>query len=201
VHNERPAPTQIAHAKALQLLDRHGVLTREAALAENVEGGFASVYGVLKALEESGRVRRGYFVAGLGAAQFALPGAVERLRELKDGSTPVLTLAATDPAQPYGAALQWPETTGRPARVAGAYVVLVDGACAAFVERGGKSILVFADDDEWPEGVASLQKDGRISRLVIERIDGAPVSESPHTAKLRAAGFTDSYKGMTLRGG
>jgi ATP-dependent Lhr-like helicase len=199
VRIERPAPTQIAHAKALQLLGRHGVLTREAALAENVEGGFAPVYGVLKALEESGRVRRGYFVAGLGAAQFALPGAVERLRELKDETAPVLTLAATDPAQPYGAALAWPESNRRPARAAGAYVVLVNGECAAYVERGGKSIVVFGDDDEWPEGVASLQKDGRITRLVIERIDGGPAAESPHAAKLRAAGFTDGYKGLTLR--
>jgi ATP-dependent Lhr-like helicase len=197
---ERPSPTQVAHAKALQLLDRHGVLTREAALAENIEGGFASVYGVLKALEESGRVRRGYFVAGLGAAQFALPGAVERLRELKDETTGTVVLAATDPAQPYGAALPWPESTGRPARAAGAYVVLVDGECSAYVERSGKSILVFGDDDAWPDGVASLQKEGRIKRLVIERIDGAPAAESPHTAKLRAAGFTDTYRGMTLRG-
>ncbi len=200
VQIERPAPTLVAHAKALQLLDRHGVLTREAALAENVEGGFASVYGVLRALEESGRVRRGYFVAGLGAAQFTLPGAVERLRELKDAETGVVTLAATDPAQPYGAALAWPESPGRPARAAGAYVVLVDGECAAYVERGGKSILVFTDRDEWTDGVASLQKEAKIKRLVIERIDGAPAAESPHAATLRAAGFTDSYKGLTLRG-
>ena len=197
---DRPSPTQIAHAKALQLLDRHGVLTREAALAENVEGGFASVYGVLKALEESGRVRRGYFVAGLGAAQFALPGAVERLRELKDAETGVVVLAATDPAQPYGAALSWPESGGRPARAAGSYVVLVNGECAAYVERSGRSLLVFGDNDGWPDGVASLQKEGRIKRLVIERIDGVPAAESPQSAKLRAAGFTDTYRGMTLRG-
>src|SRR5207302_5465482 len=110
-----PAPTERAHAQALQLLDRHGVMTRESALAEGVEGGFAGVYPVLKALEESGRVRRGYFVAGLGAAQFALPGAVDRLRSYRDplpaGGDEAVVLAATDPAQPFGASLPWPEHT------------------------------------------------------------------------------------------
>ncbi|MEA2522270.1 MAG: ATP-dependent helicase Lhr and Lhr-like helicase, partial [Actinomycetota bacterium] len=122
------SPTEAAHARALQLLERHGVLTREAVLAEGTPGGFAGVYGVLKALEESGSVRRGYFVTGLGAAQFALPGAVERLRASgTDEGSDLVVLAATDPAQPFGAALPWPPTDGRPARVAGAYVVVVDG--------------------------------------------------------------------------
>jgi ATP-dependent Lhr-like helicase len=198
----RPAATESAHAKALQLLDRHGVLTREAALAENVEGGFASVYGILKALEESGRVRRGYFVAGLGAAQFALPGAVERLRSLRDASERQLhVLAATDPAQPYGAALSWPESAARPARAAGAYVVVVDGACAAYLERGGRSLSVFTqDDDAWAEGIASLQKDARVRRLVVERVNGVPAADSPEADALRAAGFSDSYRGLALRG-
>jgi ATP-dependent Lhr-like helicase len=196
----RPAPTESAHAKALQLLDRHGVLTREAALAENVEGGFAAVYGVLKALEESGRVRRGYFVAGLGAAQFALPGAVERLRGLRDASDDQAhVLAATDPAQPYGAALAWPESSARPARAAGAYVVLLDGECAAYLERGGRSLLVFTQDDAWADAIASLQKDGRVRRLVVERINGVPAADSTEAQALRAAGFSDSYRGLALR--
>src|SRR5207245_7968897 len=108
-----PLPTKRAHALATQLLDRHGVLTREAVLAESAPGGFAGVYPVLRALEEAGKVRRGYFVAGLGAAQFALPGAVERLRSLRESPTneddepATVVLAAADPAQPYGAALPW----------------------------------------------------------------------------------------------
>jgi ATP-dependent Lhr-like helicase len=176
------------------------VLTREAALAEGVEGGFASVYGVLKALEESGRVRRGYFIEGLGAAQFALPGAVDRLRALRDvdnRSDPVV-LAATDPAQPYGAALAWPDSDFHPARTAGAYVVLLDGECAAFLERGGRSLLVFTDDDGWAEAIAALQKDGRVRRLVVERVNGAPATESDEAGALRAAGFVDSYRGLAL---
>jgi ATP-dependent helicase Lhr and Lhr-like helicase len=200
----RPSPTEIAHAKALQLLDRHGVLTREAVLAENVEGGFSGVYGILRALEDSGRVRRGYFVAGLGAAQFALPGAVERLREFRENDEErALVLAATDPAQPYGAALPWPESSGRPARAAGAYVVLVNGACAAHLERGGRSLLTFdaaPGSDVWAEALASLQKDGRLRRLVIERINGAPATDAPQAHVLRAAGFTESYRGLALRG-
>jgi len=203
-HEPRPAPTQIAHAKALQLLDRHGVLTREAVLAEGVEGGFSGVYGILRAMEESGRVRRGYFVAGLGAAQFALPGAVERLRELREPDTETaLVLAATDPAQPYGGALSWPETSGRPARAAGAYVVLVGGECAAYIERGGRSLLTFdaaSRSDVWADALASLQKTNRVKRLVIERIDGTPATESPVAEALRAVGFSDSYRGLTLRG-
>ncbi len=197
----RPAPTQIAHAKALQLLDRHGILTREAALAEGVEGGFASVYGVLRALEEAGRVRRGYFVAGLGAAQFALPGAVERLREMRDvpREPEPIVLAATDPAQPYGAALAWPDNPGRPARASGAYVVLVGGECAAYIERGGKSLITFGMDAEiWAEALASLQKESRVRRLVIERINGEPAGESDEAAALRSVGFRDSYRGLVL---
>ncbi|MCB0993837.1 MAG: DEAD/DEAH box helicase, partial [Acidimicrobiales bacterium] len=119
-----PSETAIAHARAMQLLERYGVLTRESALAEGIEGGFAGVYPVLRALEEQGRIRRGYFVEGLGAAQFALPGAVDRLRGARAADDAVVVLAATDPAQPYGAALAWPEVVaGRPTRSAGSLVV------------------------------------------------------------------------------
>ena len=202
-----PTPTEAAHAAALQLLDRHGVVTREAVRGEGTPGGFAGVYPVLRALEESGRARRGWFVAGLGAAQFALPGAVDRLRAHRtvDEDEPgrVLVLAATDPAQPYGAALTWPEHggAGRPARAAGAYVVLVDGACAAYLERGGRHLLTFPgiEIDRWPEALVAAHKEGRLPRLQIERIDDAPARTSAHAPALRAAGFGDGYKGLTLR--
>jgi ATP-dependent Lhr-like helicase len=187
----------------MQLLDRHGVLTREAVLSEGAPGGYAGVYGVLRALEESGKARRGYFVDGLGAAQFAVPGAVERLRDLRE--TPrdahVLSLAAADPAQPYGAALPWPANAGRPSRAAGAYVVLADGVPAAYLERGGRTLITFSDGaaSDWPDAIASLVKDGRIRRIEITRIDGEPVSGSPFADRLRAAGFADGYRGLTLR--
>jgi ATP-dependent Lhr-like helicase len=205
-----PTPTEMAHAIALQLLERHGVVTREAVRAEGTPGGFAGVYPVLRALEESGRARRGWFVAGLGAAQFALPGAVDRLRAHRSRSDDepgrVIVLAATDPAQPYGAALGWPETAGgsRPTRAAGAHVVLVDGECVAFVERGGRSLSTFGspaaseDPDAWVNALVEAHKEGRLGRLQIERINDEPARTSPHAPRLRAAGFSDGYKGLTL---
>jgi ATP-dependent Lhr-like helicase len=200
-----PSPTERALAQAHQLLDRYGVLTRETALAEGIEGGFAGVYPVLKALEERGEVRRGYFVAGLGAAQFALPGAVDRLRAVREVDTaeaPVV-LAATDPAQPYGAAVPWPDTAGRPARSAGAHVVLADGEPVVVVERGGRSLITFpaaAETDAWIEAVQRLVKDGRVTKLEIAKVDGDPVRETDFAARLEAAGFPPGYKGMTFRG-
>ena len=144
----RATATERLHAQSLALLDRHGVLTREAVATEGIEGGFAAVYPVLRAMEEAGRIRRGYFVDGLGAAQFALAGALDRLRAARDPADPPTTgaihlLAAADPANPYGAALAWPrrgETDRRPLqRAAGAYVVLVDGVAALYLERGGST--------------------------------------------------------------
>ena len=200
-----PAPTEAAHARAMQLLERHGVLTREAVLGEGVPGGYAGVYAVLRALEESGKVRRGYFVDGLGAAQFAVPGAIDRLRELREpGSQPLtVTLASADPAQPYGAALPWPESAGRPARVAGAYVVLLDGAPAAFLERGARTLLTFDLADAGAaiaDALASLVKDGRVKRIELAKIDGEPASTSPLATALRDVGFVDGYRGLVLRG-
>ncbi len=201
-----PTATEAAHALALQLLERHGVVTREGVRAEGVAGGFAGVYPVLRALEESGRARRGWFIAGQGAAQFALPGAVDRLRAHRtvddDDQARVLVLAATDPAQPYGATLAWPEHASRPARHAGAFVVLADGMCAAFLERGGKALLTFpgVDIETWIDALVEAAKDGRLGRIQIERIDDEPARNSPHAAALRNAGFTDGYKGLTLRG-
>ena len=201
----RASDTEAAHARAQQLLERYGVLTRETALGEGAEGGFAGVYPILKALEERGRVRRGYFVAGLGAAQFALPGAIDRLRACRraagNDAPSIAVLAATDPAQPYGAALPWPDTPGRPARAAGAYVALVDGDAAVYLERGGRSLVTFpaAVGGEWAEALAGLVKDGRLRRIEIAKIDGAATAESAATDDLRAAGFVDGYKGLTYR--
>jgi ATP-dependent helicase Lhr and Lhr-like helicase len=209
------SPTSVAHARALQLLDRYGVLTREAVLAEGVPGGFAGVYGVLRALEESGRVRRGYFVAGLGGAQFALPGAVDRLRDFRDraGGDPhgppveITVLAATDPAQPYGAALPWPDPveagSGRPARATGAYVVLAAGEPAAYLERGGRSLVTFPAAERhpgWVDSLVAVVKDGFLRKIELVRIDGRPARESGSAPVLRAAGFADSYRGLVLRG-
>jgi len=204
-----PSPTEVAHARALQLLDRHGVVTRESVLAENAPGGFAGVYPVLKAMEEAGKVRRGYFVAGLGAAQFAMPGAVDHLRSLRerrvggDGEEgpQIVTLAAADPAQPYGAAVPWPGSAGRPARAAGAFVVLRDGSPVAYLERGARSVLTFgAPADLWADAIVGLVKDGRLRRIELHRIDGEPVNDHAELDRLRAAGFADGYRGLTARG-
>jgi ATP-dependent Lhr-like helicase len=204
----RPTATEAAHARALQLLERYGVLTREAALGEGAEGGFAGVYPVLKALEERGQVRRGYFVAGLGAAQFALPGAVDRLRAEREGTAdegaPPVVLAATDPAQPFGAALPWPESGGRPARAAGALVVLADGAPLAYLERGAHTLVRFpagVDDDRWAGALGELVDRGRFRVLELRTIDGVSVHEAEPEirAALDGAGFKPAYKGWTRR--
>jgi ATP-dependent Lhr-like helicase len=195
-----------------QLLARHGVITRELVQHEGAEGGFAAVYSVLRGMEEAGRVRRGYFVAGRGAAQFALPGAVDRLRGLREpGEEPAaITLAAADPANPYGAALNWPEreTGRRPMRVAGSLVIMVDGALAAYVARDEHSVLTFIDVEE-PEAarmraavaraLASEAVPERRDPLFIEEIDGAPVDESALAEPLRGAGFARTPRGYLLR--
>jgi ATP-dependent helicase Lhr and Lhr-like helicase len=219
-----PSPTEAITQRALQLLERYGVLTREMALAEGAEGGFAGVYPVLKLLEERGQVRRGYFVDGLGAAQFAKPGAVDLLRAAgvsDDGPEsddlhgtrmpwePVApdgeqvdrwVLAATDPAQPFGAALPWPENVGHPARAVGAYTVLIDGEACVYLERGGKRVLTFpaaASHPEWPRVLGSLVGSGRVRRLRIETIDGQSAAVSPWADGLREHGFAEGYKGLT----
>jgi ATP-dependent Lhr-like helicase len=188
--------TERAHAQARVLLERHGVLTREAVRGEGVSGGFAGVYPVLRAMEESGRARRGYFVAGLGGAQFALPGAVDRLRSVRDSDESVLVLAATDPANPFGVAVPWPAVQdARPARAAGAYVVIVDGAASLYVERGGKGLLALRDiDGSWEEraidALVGLVTDGRLRRLAVERVDPALAP------RLQAHGFVPTPKGL-----
>jgi ATP-dependent Lhr-like helicase len=202
--------TRRAHATALALLERHGIVTRGAVAAEHVPGGFAAVYRVLKALEETGRCRRGYFVEGLGGAQFASPGAVDRMRAMSDRRRPgddnvCLVLAATDPANPYGAALPWPDHDGahRPGRKAGALVVLVDGDLCLYVERGGKSLLSWSDDPSAiqpaADALALAVREGLLGRLAVERADGEAVTNSPLGMALEAAGFHPTPRGLRLR--
>ena len=205
-------PTRRAHALAEHLLDRHGVVTRGAVMAERVPGGFAGVYRVLSAFEDSGRCRRGYFVDGLGAAQFGPPGAVDRLRTFATPQTSrqsptVVTLAATDPANPYGAALGWPEREShRPGRKAGALVVLVDGRLVAYVERGGRTLLTWPEEDDDLElAVAALAETVRRAAwgsLTLERADGVPLlgaGPTPLRTALETAGFVTTTKGLRLR--
>ncbi|PWU51106.1 ATP-dependent helicase [Micromonospora globispora] len=216
-------PTRRAAALADILLERHGVVTRGAVMAEQVTGGFAAVYPVLSALEERGAARRGYFVEGLGAAQFAVPGAVDRIRALADpadGSRgrggPTLVLAATDPANPYGAALPWPErvvdsgdgtapaTGHRAGRKAGALVVLVGGDLVLYVERGGRTILSFTDDTDAlaaaGKALADAVHSGALGAISVERADGEAVHSSPLRDALTAAGFRATPRGLRLRG-
>jgi ATP-dependent Lhr-like helicase len=203
------AATMRAHAHALTLLERHGVATRGAVAAEHVPGGFAAVYPVLRAMEETGQCRRGYFVEGLGAAQFALPGAVDRLRGMdRTGGkgADVTLLAAADPAQPYGAALPWPDRPGesagahRPGRKAGAVVVLRDGNLVLYVERGGKTLLSWSDDPEALQAcaaaLAGTVRDGALGRVTIERANGTAVNGSPLASALESAGFRPTPKGL-----
>jgi ATP-dependent Lhr-like helicase len=182
------------------MLERYGIVTRETVLAEGVPGGFAALYGEMSNLEMLGTARRGYFVEGLGGAQFALPGAVERLRSLPREEGRYLVLAASDPANPYGASLPWPKRDGtgkggrRPSRTPGAYVLLRDGEPLLFVERGGRGILRLAElgDEALAEAIAELAgaaRDGLMPRLAIERLDGEPVIGSGLEETLIAAGF------------
>jgi ATP-dependent Lhr-like helicase len=209
------ATTPRATALAEQLLERHGVVTRGAVVSEGVIGGFALAYKVLSGLEETGRTRRGYFIEGLGAAQFATPATVDRLRafapdaaaaELREQPRVALTLAACDPANPYGAALNWPDppTGHRPGRKAGALVVLVDGALGWYVERGGTTLLDFlaADDEAGREAAAaSLAGTVRASggKLRVEKIDGEFSVGTPLGDALVRAGFAATPQGLRLR--
>jgi ATP-dependent helicase Lhr and Lhr-like helicase len=208
-------PTRRLHAVAEQLLDRHGILTRGAVVAERIPGGFAGVYPVLKAMEDAGRCRRGYFVDGLGGAQFAVPGAVDRLRALTDppSSPQTQVLAAADPANPYGAALAWPERAAagseerpghRPGRKAGAVVILVDGDLVLYVERGGRTLLTFTDHPDRlaraADALALAVRDGALGRLAVEKADGETVFDSPLARALTEAGFRPTARGLRLRG-
>jgi ATP-dependent Lhr-like helicase len=235
--------TRRAHAAAETLLDRYGIVTRGSVITERTPGGFAAVYKVLSAFEESGRCRRGYFVAGLGAAQFALPGAVDRLRALaelpraappaSDGpfgpagrfgpggarsggsrrgkddelNARAVVLAASDPANPYGAALPWPERESagghRPGRKAGALVVMVDGQLIVYVERGGRTVLSFTEDPDLlqpaVDALALSIRDGQLGKLSVETADGEQVRHTPFGDALAKAGFHATPRGLRLR--
>ena len=195
-------------ALAELLLERQGIVTRDGVRSEGIAGGYGAVYGELRALETLGVCRRGYFVEGLGGAQFALPGAVERLRELRpheDEEKEPLVLAAADPAQPYGAALPWPKRAGaRAARVAGAHVILLGGEAALFVERGGRSLVPLREpEEEWLRvaltALVEHVKAGGAKRLAVERFDGEPVSETEIFPLLLEAGFLAGPRRAVLR--
>jgi ATP-dependent Lhr-like helicase len=210
-----PAYGPRMRAIAELLLERYGIVTRETVLAEGIPGGFAALYGELVNLETLGTARRGYFVEGLGGAQFAVAAAVERLRGMRsDEPAGALVLAATDPANPYGASLPWPKREGeagtrRPARVAGAYVVTIDAEPVLYVERGGKGLVALreplgrdGEPEEWlSEALAALADEvarGRIKRIAVERFDGEPVIGSAFGAPLIEAGFRQSPRKLTL---
>jgi ATP-dependent Lhr-like helicase len=201
----RPDPRALAEL----LLERQGIVTRDGVRGEGIPGGYGAVYGELRALETLGVCRRGYFVEGLGGAQFALPGAVERLRELRpreDEEPESLVLPAADPAQPYGAALPWPKRAGaRAARVAGAQVVLLGGEPALFVERGGRSLVPLREPEEgWLRAalaalVDDVKRRGGKARLAVERFDSEPVAESEIMPLLLDAGFLAGPRRAVLR--
>ena len=224
-------PTESATALAQQLLARYGILTREVAAAENVSGGFGAVYDILKALEDAGRIRRGYFASGVGATQFALPAALDLLRSLKEEpeEPEVVVLAATDPANPYGTILRWPEASrsaaaenvrevraqeglprrsapeGRakagPTRSAGSLVVMVNGTLAAYISRGARQLLAFLPDDEPAQASTARALASTLARigLLVHEINGLPASEHPLAPYLVEAGFSPSAMGFQIR--
>jgi ATP-dependent Lhr-like helicase len=207
-----PSTTEVLVARAQSLLARHGIVSREAAVAEELAGGFAPLYRTLRALEESGRVRRGHFVEGLSGAQFALAGAVDALRaaagpEAQRAEPRALVLAAVDPAQPYGATLTWPANSGLVRRISGALVCLVLGEPMWYLAPNRRHLVVFADSSSSSDSrrdahralaftaLARLPRKGR-KRLELEQIDGAPAFDSPHLAALLAAGFARDHRAL-----
>lgn len=193
------SPTERLYAQTELLLQRYGILTREHALAEGLTGGFVGIYPVLRSLEESGKIRRGYFVEGLGGSQFALPGAVDRLRNQRGGKAEITLLAAIDPANAYGVTSAWPDLNGRGARAAGAYVILDAGELRLYVERGRRSILT--SDTIEPAHVEKLAViAARAGKIEINNVNGAPVGESTIQTLLLEAGFVPTHKGLVLYG-
>jgi ATP-dependent Lhr-like helicase len=224
-----PSPER-RRALAELLLERYGIVTREQVLAEGIKGGFALLYDSFAKLETLGVCRRGYFIEGMGGAQFALPGAVERLRagrpalgrtearggadgglradapsgpDARDGIGRTLVIAAADPAQPYGAALPWPKREGqdrRPARVAGAYVVIVEDEPVLYVERGGRGLVTLGEASlgEALRALAEAVRAGRVGKLALERIDGQPAIASPLARELIDLGFHSGPRKLTL---
>ncbi|MBK8255245.1 MAG: DEAD/DEAH box helicase [Polyangiaceae bacterium] len=206
-----PSDTERRTALAKTLLERYGVVTREAVGAEGVEGGFSAVYDIYKAMEESGKVRRGYFVSALGATQFAAPGAEDRLRGFRDSTEnpACFMLAATDPANPYGAALPWPERQGaKPGRSAGAQVILWDGELIGYISKGESSLLTFLPTNEPSRShavdaltnmLASLVDRGRRRTLLFTQIDGESPEKCAILPNLQKAGFVLTGGGLFKR--
>jgi ATP-dependent helicase Lhr and Lhr-like helicase len=198
-----PSPTEIAHARALALLERYGVVSREAVVLEGVPGGFASLAPVFRALEDAGKIRRGHFVEGLSGAQFAHAGAVDRLRAARDGDD-VIVLAAVDPANPYGALIPWPQDgdSTPPRRAADARIVLVQGAPVLYVERGGRRLRVFTDDDKLLQAaVEALRRSlgvGRRRPLRVDTVNGSPALTSALGTPLRRSGFRIEPNALVL---
>ena len=200
--------TATTSARCEVLLERYGIVTKGAVHSEGVPGGFSHVYRALTVFEDSGKVRRGYYVDGLGGAQFAVPATVDVLRDHTTIPRPqtgrAIVLAATDPANPDGAALDWPDhaSPARPGRKAGALVVLVDGDLVCFVERGGKTVLTFDGAGQAAAAaLAGLIHSGRVERLAIDTVDGGPVQSTDFGTSLLAAGFTRTPRGVRLRYG
>ena len=207
------SPTEWSTATAQQLLARYGVVTRDVAAAEGITGGFSAVYDVLKALEDAGRIRRGYFVAGVGATQFALPAALDLLRSLRElpEQAEVVSLAATDPANPYGTTLPWPGAAGendaarRTTRSVGSLVILVNGALGAYISRGARQLQVFLPEDEPARSTVGRGVAGRLAALareggmLVEEVAGIPTAEHPIAPFLSAAGFSPSAMGFMMR--
>jgi ATP-dependent Lhr-like helicase len=214
---------------AQQLLTRHGVVTRETVTHEGIAGGFSTVYQILKAMEDAGRARRGYFVAGLGGAQFAMPAALDLLRSMRDvpDEPRTVVLAATDPANPYGSILKWPDTSGPPAlddggpaalveggrgptRSVGSIVVLVDGAAAAYLKKGERELLLFAPDDEPRRAtvirqvarmllrLAAAREEGRRGMLIVE-VNSVPATAHPAAQIFIDEGFLPTAMGLQAR--
>jgi ATP-dependent Lhr-like helicase len=199
-----PGPGARLRAQAELMMERYGIVTRETVLAEGVPGGFSTLYSELGNLELLGTARRGYFVEGLGGAQFALPGAVERLRSLPEAKGDYMVLAATDPANPYGASLPWPKLEGgrRPGRTPGAYLLQRDGEPEIFIERGGRGLLRLREMDEDELGaamkaLAEAVSAGRLPKLAIEKLDGEAVIGSGKEEVLIDAGFSRGPRKLT----
>jgi ATP-dependent Lhr-like helicase len=200
-----PGPGARLRAQAELMLERYGIVTRETVLAEGIPGGFATLYSELGNLELLGTARRGYFVEGLGGAQFALPGAVERLRSLPEADGSYTVLAATDPANPYGASLPWPKLEGgrRPGRTPGAHLLTRDGEPAVFLERGGRGVLrlqpiVGTELEAAMRALADAVAAGQLPKLAVEKLDGEPVIGSGHEEALIGAGFSRGPRKLSV---
>jgi ATP-dependent helicase Lhr and Lhr-like helicase len=204
----RRSETERANALALQLLSRYGVVVRESAAVESIAGGFSAMYPILKAMEEAGRARRGYFVAGLGATQFATAGALDLLRTFRDApeEPEVVLLAATDPANPYGALVKWPEPGLQ--RAAGASVIIVNGVLAAYLGRGDRQLSIFLPEGEPEKGMvaraiastlANMLSEGTRRALLVTGINDEPAARSPLAPYLVEAGFASTGMGYQLR--